>query len=132
MFVFWSQPMPRSANPALENLWRRRLRQQPDSGLTIRQFCQREGVSTVSFHAWKRRLALRAACPTASAGASVFMPVLVPTVQDRQPPGSATLVTIQLANGGQILLPVSAGVELVREVVGTVARASFTREDHSC
>ena len=125
--------MPRSANPALETLWRRRLRQQPKSGLTIQQFCKREGVSTASFHAWKRRLALRAAFPTTStAGAPVFVPVIVPPVQETQPHGSSALVTIQLANGGQIFLPVTAGVELVCEVVQTVARWSVTREGLSC
>ena len=123
--------MPRSANPALETTWRRRLRQQPDSGLTIQQFCHREGVSTTSFHAWKRRLALRAAFPTPS-GASAFVPVIVPPVQEPQPPGSSTTVTIQLANGGQILLPVTAGVELVCEVVQTVARLAINREGLSC
>jgi hypothetical protein len=124
--------MPRRADPALETLWRRRPRQQPDSGLTIHQFCQREGVSTASFHAWKRRLALRGAAPTASLGASAFVPVMVSPVHEPQPPASAALVTIQLANGGQILLPVTASVELVRAVVGTVACVPLTGEGTSC
>jgi hypothetical protein len=34
--------MPRTADPELEALWRRRLRQQPQSRLTIQQFCKRE------------------------------------------------------------------------------------------
>ena len=124
--------MPRSANPALETTWRRRLRQQPQSGLTIRQFSNREGVSTAAFHAWKRRLALRAASPTTAAGASAFVPVIVPPAQQPHQPGSTALVTIQLANGSQILLPVTAGVELVCEVVQTVARSPLTREGLSC
>jgi hypothetical protein len=124
--------MLRPANPALETLWRRRLRQQPDSGLTIHQFCKREGVSTASFHAWKRRLALRTAFPTPASGASAFVPVIVSPVHEPQPRGCAALVTIQLVNGGQIWLPVTAGVELVCEVVETVARLSVNREGPSC
>ena len=124
--------MPRTANPALETLWRRRLRQQPDSGLTIQQFCNREGVSTASFHAWKRRLALRAAFPATTARASAFVPVIEPPAQEPHPSASAALVTIQLANGGQVLLPITAGVELVCEVVQAVARLAFTREGLSC
>jgi hypothetical protein len=124
--------MPRSANPALEALWRRRLRQQPDSGLTIQQFCNRERVSTASFHAWKRRLALRAVFSTTASRASAFVPVMVSSAQEPQPPATTALVTIQLANGGQILLPVTAGVELVCEVVATVARSSVTREGSPC
>ncbi len=124
--------MPRRADPALETRWRRRLRQQPDSGLTIHQFCQREGVSTASFHAWKRRLTPRAVFPTASAGTSAFVPVIVAPVPGPQPPAAAALVTIRLANGGQILLPVTAGVELVRAVVTAVACVSSSGEGLSC
>jgi hypothetical protein len=125
--------MPRPADPALEILWRRRLRQQPDSGLTIHQFCQREGVSTASFHAWKRRLALRTTLPVlVPSRESAFVPVIVPPVSKSQLHDSTHLVTIQLANGGRILLPIAAGVDLVCQVVETVARSSATWEDPSC
>ncbi len=124
--------MPRRANPALESAWRRRLRQQPGSGLTIDEFCKREGVSTASYYAWKRRLSLRAAFPTAPSRTSTFVPVIVPRVHEAQGRGSNEFVTIQLANGGQVLLPITAGVELVCEVVETVARSSVAREDSSC
>jgi len=125
--------MPRPADPALATLWRRRLRQQPDSGLTIHQFCQREGVSTASFHAWKRRLALRTALPAlVSSRQSAFVPVIVPPSSSSQPCGSAEFVTIQLANGGQVLLPIAAGVALVCQVVETVARLPLPREALSC
>ena len=121
--------MPRHADPALEAVWRRRLRRQPDSGLTIHQFCQREGVSTAAFHAWKRRLALRAAFPTAPA----FLPVIVSPAHEPEPlPPAAVLVTIRQANGGQIAIPVTAGVELVRAVVAAVAGVSATGEGLSC
>jgi hypothetical protein len=124
--------MPRRANPALEVAWRRRLRQQPDSGLTIHEFCKREGVSPAAFHAWKRRLALRAAFPTLSSRTSTFVPVIVPPVHEAHPQVSTEFITVQLANGGQVLLPITAGVELVCGVVETVARSSVTREGASC
>ena len=125
--------MPRPADPALESLWRRRLRQQPRSGLTIQQFCKREGTSTATFHSWKRRLAPRTTTPTpSSSGVSTFVPVIVPSAFPPRPHGSADLVTIQLANGGQILLPIAAGAELVCQVVQTVARSSATWEAPSC
>lgn len=125
--------MPRPADPALEDLWRRRLRQQPSSGLTIHQFCQREGLSIATFHSWKRRLALRATSPTNfSSRDSAFVPVIVPPAPQSQPEGSADLVTIQLANGGRILLPITAGVDLVCQVVDTVARSSSAWGDSSC
>jgi hypothetical protein len=125
--------MPRPADFALEDLWRRRLRQQPNSGLTIHQFCQREGLSTATFHSWKRRLALRATSSTNfSSGDSAFVPVILPPAPKSQPDDPADLVTIQLANGGRILLPLAAGVDLVCQVVDTVARSSVGREGSSC
>lgn len=124
--------MPRIADPALQTLWRRRLRRQPDSGLTIQQFCKREGVSTASFHAWKRRFALIDAFPTALSNPPAFVRVVAPAIHGPQPGGDVPLVTIQLANGGQVLLPVAAGIEFVREVVATVARFPAAREGSPC
>ena len=44
---------------ATEQLWRQRVAQQPRSKLSIREFCQRAGVSEASFYAWRRELARR-------------------------------------------------------------------------
>jgi Tol biopolymer transport system component len=51
-----SQFMARPRDPGLERTWRQRLERQSTSGLSISAFCTREGVSSTSFHAWKRRL----------------------------------------------------------------------------
>ncbi len=48
--------MARPKDRNLELAWRQRLRRQTSSGLSISAFCAREGVSTVAFYAWKRRL----------------------------------------------------------------------------
>ena len=40
-----------------EAYWRDVLERQACSGLTIRDFCELEGVSTASFYNWRRRLA---------------------------------------------------------------------------
>ncbi len=52
--------MARPKDPDLERTWRRRLQRQTFIGLSISAFCAREGVSSASFHAWKRRLTARA------------------------------------------------------------------------
>lgn len=125
--------MSRSADPALAVLWRRRLLQQSRSGLTILQFCQREGVSPASFHAWKRRLSSHSTRPgVTSPGPSPFVPVLVASELDRPSQGSADHLTIQFANGGRILLPVTADANLVCRVVDIVAQAPGGRERPSC
>lgn len=51
--------MARPKDPNLERVWRQRLQRQTSSGLSIPAFCAREGVSSASFHAWKRRLTTR-------------------------------------------------------------------------
>lgn len=37
-----------------ETFWRGALARQRESGLTVRAFCRREGVSEPSFYAWRR------------------------------------------------------------------------------
>jgi hypothetical protein len=46
--------------------WRERLKRQSESGLTIEAFCEKEGVSTSMFYAWKRNLQGSVSTPTAS------------------------------------------------------------------
>ena len=48
--------MGRVADPKLPALWRDRVNRQRGSGLSIVEYCLREGFSTATFHAWKRRL----------------------------------------------------------------------------
>ncbi|REK42382.1 MAG: hypothetical protein DWQ46_13650 [Planctomycetota bacterium] len=50
--------MGRAADPKLPALWRDRVNRQRGSGLSIVDYCRREGFSTTNFHAWKRRLNL--------------------------------------------------------------------------
>ena len=46
----------RRPDPALPQLWQQRLRRQQRSGLSVGNFCLREGLSAASFYAWRRRL----------------------------------------------------------------------------
>lgn len=50
--------------------WRRWVREQARSGLTVREFCRQHGLQEPSFHWWRRQLNRRA-------GAATFMPVHV-------------------------------------------------------
>lgn len=42
-----------------EDHWRRIVRRQPASGLSIRAWCDHQGVKEASFYAWRRTLAQR-------------------------------------------------------------------------
>jgi hypothetical protein len=65
--------MARPKDLGLEHTWRLRLRRQAASGLSIREFCSREGVSSASFYAWRRRLAAPAA--TTPPDPPLFVPI---------------------------------------------------------
>jgi len=48
--------MSRRANRVLWDQWRERLERQRKSGLSIAAFCRQEGVSSDTFHTWRRKL----------------------------------------------------------------------------
>ncbi|WP_406701135.1 IS66 family insertion sequence element accessory protein TnpA [Singulisphaera sp. Ch08] len=94
------------------------------------RFSQSQGVSTASFHAWKRRLASDSP-GTASLPAreSAFVPVILAATPEPQPRDSAEFLTVRHPDGGRILLPIAAGGEFVCRVVETVARIAARREN---
>lgn len=60
-----------------EQQWRRWLRRQRESGLSVRVFCDRHGLSEPSFYGWRREIQRR------DADAGAFTPVRV--VADETP-----------------------------------------------
>ena len=46
-------------SPEKEAYWRKTLRRQGRSGLSVRQFCKDHAVSEASFFSWKREIAIR-------------------------------------------------------------------------
>jgi hypothetical protein len=49
----------RQRDPLREKFWRRTIRQQQRSGLTVRAFCLREGLKDGAFRWWRQVLARR-------------------------------------------------------------------------
>jgi transposase len=56
----------RQRDPIRENFWRRTIRQQQRSGLTVRAFCLREGLKASAFRWWRQALARRDREPSAT------------------------------------------------------------------
>jgi hypothetical protein len=56
----------RQRDPIRERFWRRTIRQQQSSGLTIRAFCLREGLKIGAFRWWRQALARRDREPSAT------------------------------------------------------------------
>ncbi|QDV82193.1 IS66 family insertion sequence element accessory protein TnpA [Planctomycetes bacterium TBK1r] len=48
--------MPQFPNPQLAQQWRDRIERFAQSGLTVADFCDREGYSVASFYQWRRKL----------------------------------------------------------------------------
>jgi transposase len=56
----------RQRDPIREKFWRRAMRQQQHSGLTVRAFCLREGPKIGAFRWWRQALARRDREPSAT------------------------------------------------------------------
>ena len=48
--------MRRKIDAALRQAWRERWERFAESGVTVTEFCRREGVSTAAFSQWRKRL----------------------------------------------------------------------------
>lgn len=72
--------MARYPDPAVRKRWHTLLRQHSQSGLSIAQFCKRQGCSTAAFYLWRRRLAGQPAAQTPTA----FLPVTLAHVRPPQ------------------------------------------------
>ena len=107
----------KARDPVKEQFWRRTIAVHACSGLSIRAFCQREGLETWNFHWWRQALArrdreapsARTVAPTNSTNdlpaPPAFLPVLV--VQDAAKPMAATTPI-------EIVLPAGPTVRITR------------------
>jgi transposase len=101
----------RRPDPALSALWQQRLQRFERSGLSVSAFCDREGVSTPSFYAWRRRL--RSAPPTDADG-----PRLLPIQVLASAP-----VELVLPSGAVLRLTAGCDLTFVRALVDSLGGA---------
>lgn len=90
----------------LERQWRERMAGWRASGLSVREFCQRQVLTEPTFHYWRRELRMRdAAASTAamsSSSGNKSRPVFVPlTVL----PTATLAVEVRCPSGHVVLLP---------------------------
>jgi len=83
-----------------ERFWRRMVRRCRSSGLSVRAFCEEQGLSEPSFYAWRRTLAER------DAAAVRFVPVQV-----TPPPQPTTAAAVELVLGPGRRLRIGPGFD---------------------
>ena len=99
--------------------WQQRLDSFKAGGLSIDEFCLREGVSRSTFYRWVDRLkdgipepmvAEKAAREKVESGGAAFVPITL----------KASPVEIELPNGGIVRLPLGVGQVVLLEVIRAV------------
>lgn len=97
--------MASKRNAKREAGWREVVARQVSSGLSVRAFCQREGLAESNFYAWRRELRLRdrEAVGARSKPAAAFLPAVV---TDKQADEAA--LALQLVADGTLQLRGSA------------------------
>ncbi len=77
--------------------WRQRIEEQSRSGLTIKEYCAREGLAVANLHYWRRRFLSREQDPLV-VGGEEFLPVTLTSVSSGAP------VEIRLCSGRSLHL----------------------------
>jgi len=111
--------MARPKDPDRERAWRERLRRQTSSGLSIAAFCAREGVSSASFYAWRRRLTTRP--HPARPEPSLFLPLHLGSTPRQTDSVLGRAVEIELPHQVRLRLDAPPEPEWLGRVVAALA-----------
>lgn len=113
-----------------EEFWRRMLRRQARTGLSVRAWCRKHHLQPSAFYWWRRELARRdtEAAETTSAQASTrspSSPAFVPVRLTEDSPAKADpVIEILLTNGRRVRLWGSAQRSMLAEVLAVLETAS--------
>ena len=125
--------MGRRADQGKHREWSERIRRRRESGLTVAEFCEWEGVSVASFYNWQKKLrgtksrrqSVELVTPEGRSPRSLqkasFLPVHV--MQAGATASPSTRIEIQLTNGVRIFVPVS-DFETVKNTITVASRLS--------
>ena len=108
--------MSHRSDPILRRVWAERLERFPSSGLTIIDFCRREGISTASFYHWRKRL--KATEAASKVDEPSFVPVRVNDV--------CGVITIRIPGGTTIELPAGTSSRNVQEILAACIAVAST------
>jgi len=121
-------------DPELERQWRERIARWQASGLTVREFCRRQGLLETSFYYWKRELRKRDAAASAtlkSSPAKKSRPTFLPlTVL----PAATLSVKVRCPSGHVVVLSACDAASLASLFVALEpqSREPQAREERTC
>lgn len=101
-----------------EAYWRGVLERQAESGESVVEFCEAEGVSTGSFYSWRKRL--RAECGGRWSDVDDRRPQLVPLSVAASP----ACVEVVLPDGVVLRVPEGTAPQLLRDVLAALEPAA--------
>ena len=113
--------------------WSERIRRRQESGLTVAEFCEWEGVSVASFYNWQKKLrgttsrrrTVELETPEIRSLRSLqtasFLPVRV--MQTGAAIRPSRRIEIQLTNGVRVFVPIS-DVETIENTIAVASRLS--------
>ena len=117
--------------------WSERIRRRQESGLTVAEFCEWEGVSVASFYNWQKKLrGTKSGRQTAelvtpegrsprSLQKASFLPVHV--MQTEATASPSTRIEIQLTNGVRVFVPISDS-ETIENTIAVASRLSILND----
>lgn len=114
-----------------ERLWRRHLKQQQSSGLTVRAFCSLHQLKETSFFFWKKEIAKRDREAATAAPTPAFMSV---SIVDSPASRRETPIEIRLADGPYLRVRSGCDRGLLADVLAMLARpvADASKEGRPC
>ena len=125
--------MGRRADHGKHCEWSERIRRRRESGLTVAEFCEWEGVSVASFYNWQKKLrgtesrrqSVELLTPEGRSPRSLqkasFLPVHV--MQTGATASPSTRIEILLTNGVRVFVPIS-DFETVENTITAASRLS--------
>ena len=103
----------RVPDPVRERHWQKRLARWKASGLTVREFCDREGVTPTGLAHWRKEIAARDARRAATAG-PLFVPAGV------VPAPASPVLEVALSGGRVVRVPTGFDPVHLRAVVAAL------------
>jgi hypothetical protein len=110
-------------DPKLERVWRRHLRRQLASGVTVRDYCLEYELRESAFYFWRREIAERdRACAEVelAMASGQSAPAFLPVTVVEAPAPTPTAVDIRLSNGHRLRVRAGCDRQLLADVVAVL------------